>query len=383
MKCKKCGAELENGVLFCRECGNRVVVSDEVRICTECGANVAADAIFCPECGTRLDGRDADTPERKPASYDVSLYTEEEDDSKYSGYIDAGSLKASAKQSGKKKFNSPAKYKSIALLLAVLLILVMLIPRLLFHGTGRVGDKNVSDATKSLAESVLIENRKQSQNDAVIEKGTEYAFMSDDWTVYIATAISDSVIQIEKWGKSSKSDKAVEHESSVGTFKINDSENGFLWLDDEHTAFLFTIQDEAWNGEGYNLKKPTSVVFSTNISNSDKNKGTNYTKEVACYSYENDNWDLYRAIPLSENLIKIEVWTRSSSDDDYLYGYDLRVINPNNTDTDFEWLDDEHSSFTITMQDYLNEYEWEEPCFVAFTLENSKYKYSSVEEYLD
>ena len=381
MKCKKCGAELEEGVLFCRECGNRVV-SDEVRICIECGATVAGDAIFCPECGTRLDGKDADAAERELASYDVNLY-EEDSDRKYRGYIDAGSSKTAAKQYGKTKGNNLTKAKSALLLIAALLLLLMLVPRILFHGTSGIGDKKVSDATNSIVESVLIESRKQSQDDPVIEKGAEYAFMSDDWTVYIATAISDSVIQIEKWDKSSRSNKAVEHESSVGTFKITDPENGFLWLDDEHTAFAFTIQDEDWSGEGYNLKKPTSVVFTINTSNSDKNKGTNYTKKIACYSYENDEWDWYRAIPLSDNLIKIEVWTRGSSDDDYLYGYDLRVINPDNTDTDFEWLDDEHSSFTITMQDYLNTYEWKEPILVAFTLESPKYKYDSVKDYLD
>lgn len=382
MKCKKCGAELEEGVLYCRECGTKVT-NGEIRICTECGSTVAGDAIFCPECGTRLDGRDADESEREPATYDVNLYTEENDDSKYSGYIDAGSLKTVIKQAGKTKGNSSTKVKSALLLIAVLFLLMMFIPRILSDGSLGTDAKNASDAADSLVERVLIESREQSQGDTVIKKGTEYAFMSDDWTVYIATAISDSVIQIEKWSKPSKSDKAVKHESSIGTFKINDSENGFLWLDDEHTAFLFTIQDEDWNGEGYKLKKPTSVVFSINTSNSNENKGTNCTEKVACYSYENDKWDWYRAIPLSENLIKIEVWTRSSSDDEYLYGYDLRVIDPDNTDTDFEWLDDEHSSFTITMQDYLNTYEWKEPILVAFTLENPKYKYESVKDYLN
>lgn len=383
MKCRKCGAELEDGVLYCRECGNRVA-SDEVRICIECGATVAGDAIFCPECGTRLDGKDVDAAEREPASYDVNLYGEDSD-SKYSGYIDAGSLKTAAKQFGRTKASSRSKSRPALLLIAGLLLLLMFMPRMLFHGIGGTGtgDKKTSDATNSMVESVLIESRKQFQDNPTIEKGAEYAFMSDDWTVYIATAISDSVIQIEKWDKSYRSDKEVEHDSSVGTFKIANPENGFLWLDDEHTAFLFTIQDEDWSGEGYNLKKPTSVVFTINTSNSNKNKGTNYNKKVACYSYENDNWDWYRAIPLSDNLIKIEVWTRGSSDDDYLYGYDLRVIDSDNTDTDFEWLDDERSSFTLTMQDYLNTYEWKKPILVAFTIENPKYKYKSVTESLD
>ena len=143
MKCKKCGAELEEGVLYCRECGTKVT-NGEIRICTECGATVAGDAIFCPECGTRLDGRDADESEREPSTYDVNLYTEENDDNKYSGYIDAGSLKTVIKQAGKTKGNSSTKVKSALLLIAVLFLLLMFIPRILSDGSLGTDAKNAS-----------------------------------------------------------------------------------------------------------------------------------------------------------------------------------------------------------------------------------------------
>ena len=29
MKCRKCGAELDDGVLFCRECGTKVVFNEK------------------------------------------------------------------------------------------------------------------------------------------------------------------------------------------------------------------------------------------------------------------------------------------------------------------------------------------------------------------
>lgn len=385
MKCKKCGAELEDGVLFCRECGNKVV-DNEVRICTECGAAVAGDAIFCPECGNRLD--EITTNDRSEASvYDVDLYTEEETDnnSKYRGYIDLDSIKTTAKESVKAKGNNTSKSKLAMLLLAVILLMMLGFPRILFHrssSTGTGQDQGATSANIPMVESVIRESKTLSQ-DNTIEKGSEYAFMSDEWNVYIATAISDSVIQIARWDKTLSSDKSVEHDEDIGAFKINDPENEFYWIDDEHTAFAITFEDKNDTSEGHNMKNRQSVVFTINNDSSDKNKGTNYNKKIACYSYENDSWHLYRAIPLHDNLVKIEVWYRSSSDDDYLYGYDLCVINPDLTDTDFEWTDDEHTSFTITMQDGINDYYWKKPEFVAFILENPKFKYKSVAEYLD
>lgn len=54
MKCKFCGAILEEGAIFCAECGTRVGNSADVRRCTNCGAPMEADAVFCAECGTRI-----------------------------------------------------------------------------------------------------------------------------------------------------------------------------------------------------------------------------------------------------------------------------------------------------------------------------------------
>ena len=384
MKCKKCGAELEEGVLYCRECGTKVT-NGEIRICTECGATVAGDAIFCPECGTRLDGSDADVSEREPASYDVSLYTEEEDESKYSGYIDLGSSSSVAKKSSYANREKHSKFKPTLMLIAVFLLAVLLLSRLLFHNGSGIGsdkkDGSVS-AIMPMIEETVAESRNQT-NDKTIEKGSEYAFMSDPWNVYIATAISDSVIQIARWDKTYSSDASVEHDEDIGAFKINDPDNEFYWIDDEHTAFAISFEDKNDTSEGHNMKERQSVVFTINTSDKNKNKGTNYNKKIACYSYENDNWHLYRAIALHDSLVKVEVWYRGSSDDDYLYGYDLCVINPNQTDSDFEWTDDERTSFTITMQDGINDYYWKKPEFVAFVLENPKYKYDNVRDYLD
>ena len=54
MKCSKCGAILEDGVLFCRECGAKVEAQPKKRFCRECGATVPDGAKFCTECGARI-----------------------------------------------------------------------------------------------------------------------------------------------------------------------------------------------------------------------------------------------------------------------------------------------------------------------------------------
>ena len=211
-----------------------------------------------------------------------------------------------------------------------------------------------------------------------ITKGTEYAYMTDEWNVYIATAISADIIKVENWNKTMSNSKSVSHEYDVGTFKISDSENGFAWVDDEHTTFVLTFTDK----NNSKFKKGGTATFTINISDSDKNKGSNYSEDIACFSYQNDDWHLYRAIPLTETLIKIETWYRGSSAGTFLFGYDLCLIDTTSGDTDFEWTDDEHTSFSITMKDAENKYEWKKETFVVFILENEDYTHFDVKSYL-
>lgn len=211
-----------------------------------------------------------------------------------------------------------------------------------------------------------------------ITKGTEYAYMTDEWNVYIATAISDNIIKVENWDKTMSNSKTVEHNYDVGTFKISDRENGFAWVDDEHTTFILTFKDK----NDSKFKKGGTATFTINISDSNKNKGSNYSEDIACFSYQNDDWHLYRAIPLTETFIKIETWCRGSSAGTFLFGYDLCLINTTSGDTDFEWTDDEHTSFSITMRDEENKYEWKKETFVVFILENEDYTHFDVKSYL-
>lgn len=195
-----------------------------------------------------------------------------------------------------------------------------------------------------------------------IKKSSVYTYGHDEWGLYCATAISDSTISIERWGKHLSSEKSFDKEYEVGAFKITDAQYKFTWIDEEQTAFSFTLKDKR-DGD---FKKSKNIVFTILGTDSDTNKGTNHNAKGVCYSYQNDDWHLYRAIPLTDQVIKIECWYRSMAVGSFHYGYDICVINLNNTDTDFEWMDEEHTSFTISIQDKENG-NLRKSTFVTFT----------------
>ena len=77
MKCKKCGAELADGVLFCRECGMKV--EPMKKFCHECGAELPDGVKFCPNCGAKVDVEEAidgDVPKSKETISDLEKIKE-------------------------------------------------------------------------------------------------------------------------------------------------------------------------------------------------------------------------------------------------------------------------------------------------------------------
>lgn len=368
MKCQNCGADLEQGVSFCRECGSKVITKT---FCRECGTELLPGAKFCSYCGADANfiNKVADvTP--KVEQPKVNPRPPVSNRSTSIGNSSSRRTNTNTNRTSMPNRNSmPSVINSKMLITVVVAVLVILFLFLLLFANGKKKDAaSVVDLTPTFTAT-------QTGNNS-IELGSQYAYMSDEWNVYIAEPISDSVIKIEHWDKTMNSSKKVKFSEDIGSFKINDSETGFAWVDDEHTAFTFNLKDK-----NNSRVKGQPVIFTINISDTDVCKGTDYDEKIACYSYQNDDWHNYRAIPLSEDLVKIECWYRGSSAGKFLFGYDMCVLNVNSNDTDFEWNADK-SAFTITIKDPANHSYWKDNTFVSFTLENSGYQYYSVLDFL-
>lgn len=398
--------------------------------CSKCGAVLTDDTKFCSYCGQKIE-KIQETVSETPPQSNSNAPTEDYRTQATNGAGAPNKVSISGKIKDKgtafwNKLSAFGKVSTIAIALFALLCLiaflagkifagvislvqiVLVIVALLMHkGTIRSpqtwlkylvlaaavlftvlnvmsyswGDKKPSSSSDFPSSQTQVTDQPIQTPTATnysIQKDSEYAYMSDEWNVYIATAISDSLIKVENWDKSLSSDRKVKFNEDIGTFKINDPANGFSWVDDEHTAFYMTLKDK----NNSRLKNSITVLFTINISDSDTNKGSDYSENIICYTYTNDDWHMYRAIPLTENLIKVEVWYRGSSADKFLYGYDMCVINPNSADTDFEWTDEEHTSFTITTKDPANDYYWKQDTFVAFIAENEDAEYKDVMSFL-
>lgn len=237
------------------------------------------------------------------------------------------------------------------------------------------GTEKQEEYTKT-SETQTVDTTSYSEN--TIEKGVKYSYGSDEFNLYVATAISDTIIKIEHWDKNLSTEKAFSYEYDVGTYKITDAENGFVWVDDEHTAFTITMQDK----KNSDLKKAQLITFTINITDKDEHKGASYNKKIACYSFTNDDWHQYRAIMLTNTLMKIEVWYRGFALGSFGYGYDLCLVDTTSNENDFEWADEEKDAFVITLVDPENS-SLKNPTLVTLMLESEKYDYENVQAFLD
>ncbi len=69
-KCPKCGAELQDGELFCCECGTKYEEPappepETGGFCAKCGMQLRPGAAFCPRCGTPCEDGGAAQPARE------------------------------------------------------------------------------------------------------------------------------------------------------------------------------------------------------------------------------------------------------------------------------------------------------------------------------
>lgn len=382
MKCPKCGAEIPNDSKFCAFCGSSVEMpptqteppAEEMKgnQKEESTKGMADGPIKMPK----------NDPVEKEAKKRIPHIPSIEPENASQKQAETPKTKIDEiKREAVLRWHTLSTFGKIATVAIAAFLLLFMLALMMGIGGSKGGSSSKPSGGKVLtANTTFDEITPVVSATATIEPSTEYAFMTDAWNVYIAKAVSSNVIKVESWHKSSQSDKKMKLRGDLGSFKIDDEANGFSWVDDEHTAFTLIIQDKN-NSE---VKKPTAVVFTINTSDSDTDKGTDYDKKIACYEYVNDDWHTYRAIALSDHLVKIECWYRTSSGfwESHRFGWDVGVIDTDNTNTDFEWGDEQHSAFTITMIDPANGSYWKEEKLTSFILENEGYKYSTVLSFL-
>ena len=199
--------------------------------------------------------------------------------------------------------------------------------------------------------------------------GSTFSWMHDAWDCYTATILSETTIQVTNWHRDSSDEKEKFKQGyDLNALKIADDKFDFTWVDESHTAFLVTLMDEK-NSRWDDYYR---VAFSK-IDTSSNAWKKRYSSEGKQYVYQNDKWNQYRAIALSDTTIKIENWYRSSADEkqDYYHHYDMCIVKTDNENSDFEWVNEEHSSFTITMFDEENHH-WEDVATVCFQLQDEE-----------
>ncbi len=194
--------------------------------------------------------------------------------------------------------------------------------------------------------------------------GRTFVYFYDGWNYYTATVLSDDSIQIKNFHRIRRDEKEkFKYNQDVSIIKTANIINCFSWLNDDHNAFIVKMRDTSnyWNEE-------VLVPFSR-IDEKSKAWKKNYATEGISYSYQYDKWNTYQAILLSDDLLKIENWYRSYADDKtpFLHNHDVVVLRIGDSNNDFEWLNDEKTTFSITLKD-VNNSGWEEDKLTCFTI---------------
>ena len=185
----------------------------------------------------------------------------------------------------------------------------------------------------------------------------EWFYLHDKWNLYKAVKLSDTVIKIENWGRfnAGEGGDPFKYEYDVCVISTTDNATDFRWLDESYVAFSITLKDE----ENSYMDGAAKVCFTIEAG-----------EDAELLLYQHDKWNLYKAVKLSDTVIKIENWGRFNAGEDgdpFKHEYDVCVISTTDNATDFKWLDDKHTAFSITMHDAENSY-WAEPSVVYFTI---------------
>lgn len=198
-----------------------------------------------------------------------------------------------------------------------------------------------------------------------IDQGKEYTFGADTSDLYVARAVSDSVIKVEKWKRNVILQREYALKYEVGAYLINDPASGFRWLDEQHSTFVLTVRDQ----QDRSYRKGKQVTFTESWSNGNQSGGSHCPDDVFYYLHQHDERHQYKAVFVSDSLLKIECWYRPLPAGAFFYGYDVCIIDLNVETASVEWSDEDLSSFTMNLCDPQNNH-LKEPAFVVFEGKN-------------
>ena len=161
MKCPNCGSDLADGVLFCRECGERIYGANK-RFCRECGSVLKPNAKFCSECGAKTEITSFLSEDTEVSDHDVnevsvaSVRDESENREEYVEPSVINERKTASKSnnsvvektnSAKKRKPAPPKKKSSGKLLIVVIAFVIAVGGICYMGRSSSA-KSVSRSTQ-------------------------------------------------------------------------------------------------------------------------------------------------------------------------------------------------------------------------------------------
>ncbi len=149
-------------------------------------------------------------------------------------------------------------------------------------------------------------------------------------------------------------------------------------------ALLLPLASCGNNTPSSDISPSSNTQFSSTTSSSLGTSSSDNNSQPKVYYYLHDQWNLYKAIFLSDTTVKIENWyTPIANNTNYPFEYerDICIININDSSSSFAWTDTKHVAFTISMQDTENSH-WGDLCTAFFTIDSSSIPTDKILTYL-